>query len=74
VEGYLVEDHAKDNMTHVAEIATISHASSELGPAIPAAIPGTTNMPEPIVPPTPRLTSSKVPSDFLYLFSFSMNL
>ncbi|MDD5616809.1 MAG: hypothetical protein PHH85_11470 [Candidatus Methanoperedens sp.] len=74
VEGYLDDDHANDNMTQEAEIATISHARSELGPAIPAAIPGTTNMPEPMVPPTPRLTSSNVPSDFLYLFSVTTNL
>ncbi len=51
-------------MTHDAEIATTSHAIKELGPAIPAAMPGTTKIPDPMVPPTPRLTSSKIPGIF----------
>jgi hypothetical protein len=65
VDGYLEEAHARESMTQVAETAAISHAIRELGPAMPAAIPGTTNIPEPIVPPTPRLTSSKTPRDLL---------
>jgi len=52
-------------MTHVAETEAKIHANMELGPAIPAAIPGTTNIPEPIVPPRPKLTSSNSPSDTL---------
>jgi len=44
-------------------MATISQANSDQTPVSRAAVPGTTKMPEPIVPPTPRLTSSKSPSD-----------
>ena len=40
-------------------MATISHAQSDQAPVSRAAIPGTTKIPEPIVPPTPRLTSQK---------------
>ena len=52
-------------MTQDAEIEAKILAIIELGPAIPAAIPGTMNIPEPIVPPRPKLVSSNRPSDFL---------
>ena len=42
-------------------MATISQANSDQTPVSRAAIPGTTKMPDPIVPPTPRLTSLKKP-------------
>jgi hypothetical protein len=50
----------------------MSHAKMEEGPAIPAAMPGTTKIPEPMVPPTPRLTSSTRPRDFRYEVSSFM--
>jgi hypothetical protein len=56
-----VEIYARESRTDDAETATITHATREAGPAIPAAIPGTTKIPDPIVPPTPRLTSSMRP-------------
>src|SRR5512139_3324032 len=58
---------ARERRTQEADTATISHAKSDHGPISFAAIPGTTKIPEPMVPPTPRLTSSSVPSDRLYL-------
>ena len=60
---------ARDRATQQAERATMSHAKMEEGPAIPAAIPGTTKIPEPMVPPTPRLTSPTRPRDFRSLVS-----
>ena len=52
--------------THDADAKAKSQANIELGPAIPATMPGTMNIPEPIVPPIPKLTSSNNPSDILY--------
>lgn len=51
--------------THDADAKAKSQANIELGPAIPATMPGTMNIPEPIVPPIPKLTSSNNPSDIL---------
>jgi hypothetical protein len=61
----LKETYARERTTQDAEIATITHAKSDHGPLSFAATPGTTKIPEPIVPPTPRLTSSNNPSDRL---------
>ncbi len=57
------ETEASERRTQEAEIATITHASRDQDPLIRAAIPGTTKIPDPIVPPTPRLTSSINPSE-----------
>lgn len=54
--AYIIDD---------AEAQAKIQASIELGPAMLAAIPGTINIPEPIVPPKPKPTNSKSPSDFL---------
>jgi len=55
--------NARERRTEEAETATIAHAIREAGPLSRAAIPGTTKIPEPTVPPTPRLISSMSPSD-----------
>jgi hypothetical protein len=67
----LEEALAREYITHEADNEANIHAIIELEPEIPAAIPGTINIPEPIVPPSPRLTRSKRPIVFLYFFSFT---
>lgn len=60
---------AREYITHDTDNEANIHAIIELEPEIPAAIPGTMNIPEPIVPPRPRLTRLKRPMVFLYFFS-----
>jgi hypothetical protein len=62
----LKDTYARERRTQEADIATINQARSDHEPLSLAATPGTTKIPEPIVPPTPRLTSSNNPSDRLY--------
>ena len=65
VEGYLEEVFASEYIIDDAEAQAKIQANIELGPAMPADIPGTMNIPESIFPPNPKPTSSKRPSDFL---------
>jgi hypothetical protein len=64
----LYEVFAREYITHDADNEANNQAIIELDPAIPAAIPGTINIPDPIVPPRPKLTRSNRPIDFLYPF------
>jgi hypothetical protein len=57
---------AREYITHDTDNEANIHVIIELEPEIPAAIPGTMNIPEPIVPPRPRLTRSKRAMVFLY--------
>jgi len=59
------ETEASERRTQDAEMATIAHANRDHGPLSRAATPGTTKIPDPMVPPTPRLTSSINPSERL---------
>jgi hypothetical protein len=61
----LKDTYARERRTQDADMATINQARSDHGPLSLAATPGTTKIPEPIVPPTPRLTSSNNPKDRL---------
>jgi len=64
----LEEAFAREYITHEADTEANIHAIITLEPEIPAAMPGTINIPEPIVPPRPRLTRSIRPIVFLYFF------
>jgi len=61
----LKEVFAREYITEDAEIEAKTQAINELGPAMPTGMPGTTNMPGPIVPPRPKLTNSNSATDYL---------
>lgn len=63
-----IEVFAGEYIIDDAEPQAKIHAIIELGQAIPADIPETMNSPEPIVPPNPKPTSSKRPSDLYNFF------